>query len=82
MVAVLVNTARSALFTGIKIDQKPYETHYLVIRLMICIFNLRPASPQTNITSDAELVLTFLKQLSPVKGISLKSFTLNLVILF
>lgn len=74
-----MNTARSALSTVISIDGKPVGSHPLVIRLLKGAFNLRPALPKNVVTWDPELLINYLKKLSPVKSLSMKNLTLKAV---
>lgn len=53
----------------------------MVIRLLKGIYNLRPALPKTGVTWDPEIVLNFLKTLSPVKSLNLKKLTFKTVTL-
>lgn len=70
-----INTARSALSTIFILDGKPAGTHPLVIRLLKGVFNLRPTIPKTGVSWDPEIILRFLRKLSPVKSLSLKNLT-------
>ena len=65
----------------IRIDNRPVGQHCLVIRFLRSVFAQRPALPKTGVTWDTEVVLHYLKSLSPVKYISLKSLTLKLTVL-
>ena len=76
-----INTARSALSAVININGKPVGEHRLVTRFVKGIYNLRPALPKTNVTWDPEIILSYLKRLSPVNKISLKQLTLKFVTL-
>ena len=76
-----LNTARSALSNFIIIDGLPVGQHVLVKRFMKAVFNQRPALPKYNVTWDTTLVLNFLRQLSPVKFISLACLTKKLLML-
>ena len=62
-----LNTARRALSVVNTINEKPVGSHPMVISLLKGAFHLRPALPQTTVTWDPELVLTYLKKLSSVK---------------
>ena len=52
-----------------------------MIRLLKGVFNKRPSLPRTNVTWDPEILLKFLKTLSPVKSISLLKLSCKLVAL-
>ena len=62
-----LNTARSSLSSIISIEGRPAGDHLLVTKFMKGAFNLRPANPKTNCTWDPEIMLKYLKTLSPVK---------------
>ena len=72
-----INTARSALSTFVILDGKPAGQHPLVIRLLKGVFNSRPSLPRTNVTWDPEILLKFLRKLSPVAKLSLYLLTLK-----
>ena len=76
-----INTARSALSTIIRLEGKPVGQHFLVIRLLQGIFNSRPTFPKNIVTWDPEVLLRFLKQLSPVKKLCMKLLTFKAVTL-
>ena len=76
-----INTARSALSTVLFVDGKPVGTHPLVIRLFKGIYNQRPTVPRYSETWDVNIVFKVLRQMSPVKDLSLKDLTLKLVML-
>ena len=76
-----LNSARSALSTSIVCDGVPVGQHPLVVRLLKGVFQLRPALPRNEVTWDPDIVLSYLKHLSPVKTISLKMLSLKLVTL-
>jgi len=76
-----INTARSALSTFINIDSTPVGSHSLITRFMKGVFSLRPPRPRYNETWDVEIMLTYLRKLSPVKRLSLKELTMKLVML-
>ena len=50
-------------------------SHPYVIRLLRGIFNLRPAIPKNSVTWDPQVLLNYLKKLSPVKTLSLRNLT-------
>ena len=72
-----INTARSALSTLVYLDGKPAGQHPLVIRLLKGVYNTRPSLPKYNVTWDPQIVLKFLKSLSPVKQIHLKMLSIK-----
>ena len=76
-----LNTARSALSTIITVDGMPIGSHPLVVRFLKGVFNLRPPVPRYKEVWDVSIVLRFLKTLSPVASLSLRSLTLKLVML-
>ena len=76
-----LNTARSSLSTFILLDGKPAGEHPFVTRFMKGIFNMRPALPKTNVTWDPQIVLNYLRTLSPVKNLNLRELTLKCVTL-
>lgn len=76
-----LNTARSALSTYVLCDGISAGKHPLVIRLLKGIFKLRPALPRNAVTWDPELVLVYLRKLSPVKQLTLRLLTMKTVTL-
>lgn len=77
-----LNTARSALSSILPlIDGIPFGKHPLVIRFLKGVFESRPAMPRYTAVWDVNQVLDYLKTLSPVNEISLKSLTLKLTML-
>lgn len=77
-----LNTARGALSSlGLKLEQYSVGSHPLVIRFMKGVYNLRPTKPRYHSTWSVDLVLNYLKKLSPVNKLSLKELTLKLVML-
>ena len=77
-----LNTARSALSSILpSIDGIPVGQHHLVIRFLKGVFESRPAMPRYTAVWDVNQVLDYLKTLSPVNEISLKSLTLKLIML-
>jgi hypothetical protein len=66
-----INTARSALSTFIVCDGKTVGTHPLVIRMLKGIFNRRPSLPRNNVTWDPQVVMSYVKTMSPVANLSL-----------
>ena len=76
-----INTARSSLSTFITIAEIPVGQHPLVKRFLKGVFNERPALPKYNTTWDAQLMLDYLRTLSPVSKLSLKLLSHKLVML-
>ena len=70
-----VKSASSALSTFLTMYGKPVGTHPLVIRLLKGMFNLRPRLLRNNVVGDPDIVLIFLKTLSPIKKLNLKFLT-------
>ena len=76
-----INTARSALSTFITIDNVPVGQHRLVVRFMRSVFLKKPALPRNSVTWDVDIVLQYLRKLSPVRSLSLKDLTNKLTML-
>ena len=76
-----LNTVRSALSTIIVIDSVPVGQHHLVCRFMKAVFNDRPCIPKNLVVWDVDIVLNYLKSLSPVRSLSLKLLTQKLTML-
>ena len=76
-----INAARSALSSFIKIEGYPAGAHPTVIRLLRGVFNERPALPKTGVTWDVELLLNFLKTVSPAHSLSLLDLSIKAVTL-
>lgn len=77
-----VNLARSALSSIMIIDNHlTFGCHPLVVRCVKAIYNLRPPLPRYVRTWDVNVVLVFLRRLSPVKELSFKMLTLKLATL-
>lgn len=77
-----INTARGALSSlGIRCDGITIGAHPDVVRYMKGVYNLRPQRPRYTHTWDINLVLNFLRKLSPVKFLTLKDLTLKLTML-
>ena len=72
-----LNTARSALSSVIEIEGKKVGEHPFVVRFLKGVFNLKPCIPKTNVSWDPQVVLDYLKTLSPVKTLDLKSLTIK-----
>ena len=76
-----LDTARSVLSTIVTVDGVSIGRHPLVVRFLKGVFNLRPPVPRYKEGWDVSIVLRFLKTLSPVASLSLKNFSLKLVML-
>ena len=76
-----LNTARSALSAWVDLEGAPAGQHPLVKRFIRAAFQQRPALPKNTVVWDVDLVLNYLKSLSPVKLISLKLLTHKLTML-
>lgn len=77
-----VNTARCALSSLLlPVDNVTFGCQIVVIRFMKGVFNLRPPVSRYCATWDVDIVLRFLRTLSPVKELSFKDVTLKLVML-
>ena len=77
-----LNSARSSLSNLCnKQDGYTVGSHPLVTRFMTGVFNLRPSQPKYLQTWDVNVVLHYLKTLSPVEDLSLKLLTYKLVML-
>ena len=76
-----INSARSALSTFISVEGFTAGNHPIVKRFAKGVFNLRPAIPRNLITWDTNLVLHYLKKLSPVRRIGLQDLTFKLTVL-
>lgn len=77
-----LNTARGALSSlGLKLEQFSAGSHPLVVRFMKGVYNLRPMRSRYSQTWSVDLVLNYLKKLSPVRKLSLKELSLKLVML-
>ena len=68
-----LNTARGALSSlGLKFEQFAAGNHPLVTRFMTGVYNLRPTKPKYAHTWSVDLVLKYLRTLSPVKELTLR----------
>ena len=55
--------------------------HPIVVRFMKAVFHKRPPQARHTITLDVDVVLTYLRKLSPIKHLNLKDLTLKLTML-
>ena len=77
-----INVARSSLSSlGISIESFTAGSHPLVVRFLKGVFNTRPPQPRYSTIWDINVVLTYLRTLSPVKHLSLKDLTLKMTML-
>ena len=76
-----INSAQSALSTFSNMNNNPVGQHPLGVRLMKGIFNKRPNLPKNNITWDPEIVLNYLKTLSPIGKLNLINLSIKTVAL-
>ena len=74
-----LNTARSSLSSIISINGRPVGEHSTVARFLKGIFNLRPALPRNNVTWDPQIVLNYLKSLSPSTELTFKKLTFKTI---
>ena len=78
-----INTARSVLSSlGVLETGQSFGSHPLDIRFLKSIYNLRPSMPRYKDIWDVDIVLAYMRKLSPVKYISLRELTLKLAMLF
>ncbi len=76
-----LNSVRSALSTLITIDGRPVGQHPLVVRFLRACFNERPALPKKSVTWDANIVLAYLRSISPAHKVPLAKLTQKLTML-
>lgn len=76
-----INTARSALSTFVTIERQPIGQHPVVCRFLKAVFNERPALPRYTMIWDTDILLRYLRSLSPVRKITLKLLTQKLAVL-
>ena len=74
-----LNSARSALSTFIIVDGKPVGSHPLVVRLLKGVFNTRPSLPKNTVTWDPQILLDYLRTLSPVRNLNLLDLSVKTV---
>ena len=55
------NTTQSALSMLVRIGNRSFGQHQLVVRFMKGLFNLRPALAKHNVARDVTLLLKYLK---------------------
>ena len=76
-----ISTAHSALATFITLDNVPLGQHPIISRLIKGVFASRPVIPKTNVIWDPQIVLKYLKRLSPCKKLNLSVLTWKLAVL-
>lgn len=76
-----MSSVRSALSTFIYLDGQPAGSHPIIRRFLKGVFNLRPVFPKNETIWDTNIVLRYLKKLSPVKKLNFKLLTLKFVML-
>jgi hypothetical protein len=77
-----INTARCALSSYFSLDNSVnISSNVLVKRFMKGVYTLRPALPKYNVTWDVNVVLTYLKGLSPLESLSLLQISQKLLML-
>ena len=78
----LVNSAWSALSATItKFDGEPFGQHPVVCRILKGMYNRRPQRSRYCFMWDVDIVLLYLRELSPLKKLSLRETTCKLVLL-
>ncbi len=76
-----INSHRSALSSIIQLEGKPAGQHPLVVKFVKACFNKRPQLSKVSVTWDVDLVLRYVKSLSPVGTIPMQLLTHKVVIL-
>ncbi len=76
-----INSHRSALSSIIQLEGKPAGQHPLVVKFVKACFNKRPQLSKVSVTWDVDLVLRYLKTLSPVNTIPMYLLTHKVVML-
>ena len=76
-----ISTARSALSTFITLDNVPLGQNSAVSRLIKGIYASRPALPKTNVIWDTDIVIKYLKKLSPCTKLNLAVMTWKTTVL-
>ena len=76
-----LNTARSAISSMAFVNGQPIGQHPLTSRFMRAAFNVRPSLPKTLVTWDVNVVLCYLRTLSPGCSIPMIDLTKKLVLL-
>lgn len=76
-----LNTVRSALSSVIQVNGIAIGKHRLVTRFLRAVFNERPALPRNRVTWDVDIVLGYLRSLSPVRHLTVSLLTRKLLML-
>ena len=77
-----INTARCVLSNVLNLyEGVPFGQHQVVIRVMKGIYNKRPQKSRYGSTWDADIVLHFLRELSPAKKLTLRELSAKLLVL-
>lgn len=76
-----INTARCALSTFICLGNITIGSHPLIRRFLKGVYNLRPSMSRYQQTWDVDIVLKYLKSLSPVNCLNLKQLTFKTIML-
>lgn len=77
----VLNTARSAVSSILKIDNLPAGEHSMVKRFVKGVFNSRPSLPRYNCIWDTSPVLKKLEKFHPANTLSLKLLTFKVLLL-
>ena len=77
-----INAARSALSNILPLfEGVPFGQHFVVSRVMKGMYNRRPQRSRYTSTWDVDVVLEYLRELSPLSKLTLKDVTRKLVML-
>ena len=77
-----INAARSTLSNFLPaFDGTPFGQHPVVIRILKRVYNKRPQISRYGCTWDVDVVLEYLRELSPLKDLSLREITAKCVML-
>ena len=78
-----INAARSAMASCLSLEDSTYTvgTHPLISRYLKGVFQLRTPTPRYGCIWDVQVVLNYLRGLSPASKLSLKALTLKLCML-
>ena len=77
-----INTARSALSVLLSVESRDsIGNHPLIKRFLKGIYEKSPSVPRYTMTWDINIALKYLRELSPIKSLSLKMLTLKLTLL-
>ena len=77
-----INSARCTLSNVLQLyEGVPFGQHHVVIRIMKGIYNKRPQLSRYGCTWDINIVLDYLRELSPLKELTLREITAKCVML-